>query len=190
MPAGKMDAFISDAPMSRWPRIYIDTNIGLTRITGINMPNLSSLIITSNPLTHLPYHDMTGLDYLFITGAVLGGVDISSMPKLGVCVLRQCGLVYADAKDHPTVHTLHVDSNSDLAWLDVSGCGALDYLRANNCNLPQSQVDQILADLVANGLHYGEVHLDGGNNAAPSQAGIDNANILAGRGWDVYTNAE
>jgi Leucine-rich repeat (LRR) protein len=61
---------------------------------------------------------------------------------------------------------------------------------ATSCSLPQSAVDQILADFVTNlgSRPVGTISLGGSGNAAPSAAGIVNKNTLVTAGWTVTTN--
>jgi hypothetical protein len=55
-----------------------------------------------------------------------------------------------------------------------------------NNGATQAQIDQILADLVTNGLSNGDTFLTG--NTAPSAAGDASVLTLIGRGWTVTTD--
>jgi len=58
----------------------------------------------------------------------------------------------------------------------------------NDNLLPQSAVDAVLANCVANGQGLGVLYLNGTGNSAPSAAGVANAATLTGIGWTVFIN--
>ena len=63
---------------------------------------------------------------------------------------------------------------------------------AHNNNLTQTAVDNILQAFVdanrTTNMSIANINLAGTGNSAPSAAGINNKNILIGRGWTVSTN--
>ena len=59
---------------------------------------------------------------------------------------------------------------------------------ANGNDLDQTQVDNILIALDANGLNQGTCDVGGGSNAMPSGAGAAAAANLISKGWQVSTN--
>lgn len=72
-----------------------------------------------------------------------------------------------------------------LTSVNLTGCTNLITAQLQDNNLPQAQVDAVLAQLDANGQNNGTVYLTG--NAAPSAAGSAHATNLTGRGWTVAT---
>ena len=62
-------------------------------------------------------------------------------------------------------------------------------LVASNNALTQTAVDNVLANLVTNGLSNGTVNLSGGTNAVPSVTGLASAAALTGDGWTVVVNS-
>jgi hypothetical protein len=55
-------------------------------------------------------------------------------------------------------------------------------IRFENCSLTSNQVSNVLLDLDASGTTSGEIVI-GGNNEAPTAAGITAAGNLLGKGW-------
>ncbi len=73
----------------------------------------------------------------------------------------------------------------------LSGLTSLTEIDLNNNNLPQSNIDSILADAVASASSIAQpinLYLDGGANAIPSSAGLADKATLIGLGWTVTTN--
>ena len=98
-------------------------------------------------------------------------------------------LVSVDAHGNTSLSDLDVYYCQSLAYLDVTGCTSLRYIYAYGCAFDEAMVDQLLADLVANGTTGGYLQLRGGTNAPPSDPdGLALKAILLDRGWTIYTN--
>ena len=105
------------------------------------------------------------------------------------CELYSPDLVEVDAHGNTSLCDLDLYYCESLVWMDLLGCIYLEAIYAYGCALPQAAVDQVLADLVANGTANGYLQLNGPGNAPPSNpGGIALKNILISRGWTVYTN--
>lgn len=71
-----------------------------------------------------------------------------------------------------------------LVAVKLTGCrGLISVLLGGNV-LPQSQVDRVLSEVASWNTSGGSLELDG-TNASPSATGLESAEILRGRGWEV-----
>ena len=79
-------------------------------------------------------------------------------------------------------------NNNQLTSLNISGAASLNYIIGNDNKLPQSEIDNILARLVSNGLTNGTLRLHGTGNSYPSTAGFTSRDTLTGSNWTVWVN--
>jgi hypothetical protein len=185
-----MEPLIAHPPMEQWEVLHVSSENGVRRLDGLAMPKLLELYADGNPLTTLPWNDLRNLQYLAVTVC-----DLTELPLWRLPNLRHCwagsnpDLVEADAHGITSLCDLDLYYCESLVWMDLLGCTSLEEIYGYGCALPQAAVDQVLADLVANGTANGYLQLNGPYNAPPSNpGGIALKNILISRGWTVYTN--
>ena len=190
MPAWKAEPLITYPPMEQWPMLNLPWWGFVERIDGINMPNLTELYCDYQPLTTLPWNDLRNLNYLGIYNSGFQGLELWRLPNLYGCYAGDnYNLIAVDAHGNTSLSDLDVYYCQSLNSINLLGCTNFHYLYAYGCALPQEAVDQLLADLVANGTTGGYIEMSGGSNAAPSDPdGIALKNILISRGWTIYTN--
>lgn len=75
-------------------------------------------------------------------------------------------------------------TNNRLSAVTLTGCLGLRSVLLGGNALPQSQVDRVLVEVASWNTSGGTLVLDG-TNASPSTVGLESADNLRGRGWDV-----
>ena len=190
MPAWKMEPIISDPPMEQWSMLQLPWSGGVRRLDGINMPNLQELYCDGNPLTNLPWGDLKNLNFLGIYNCQFQTLELWRLSSVSyVYAGDNYDLFSVDAHDNTSLNNLDVYYCTLLADLDISGCTSLRYIYAYGCAFDELLVDQILADLIANGVSDGYLRINGGTNSPPSDPdGLAMMAVLIDRGWNVYTN--
>ncbi len=190
MPAWKAEPLITYPPMEEWNMFALPWDGSIQRVDGINMPKLVSFYGNSQPLTSLPWADLRNLVYLDIYGCLFEKLELWQLPKLSGCYASDNNnLIDIDAHDNTTLDNLDAYYCSSLALINLRGCTSLRYIYLYGCALPQAMIDQVLADLVLNGMTDGLLDISNGDNAAPSnQTGVALKNTLISRGWTVTTN--
>jgi len=190
MPAWKTEPIISDPPMEQWYMLQLPWSGDVQRLDSINMPNLIELDCDYNPLTTLPWNDIQNVYHLGIYSCQFEMLELWRMPNLGYCYAgANNSLVSVDAQGNASLDTLDIYYCQSLAYLDVTGCTSLRYIYAYGCAFDEAMVDQLLADLVANGVTDGYLRINGGTSAPPSDPdGLALEAILLDRGWTIYTN--
>jgi hypothetical protein len=173
-----------NVPMRSWSELRLPFNWSISSISRIRMPSLGSLYLSENPLTELPWADLTGLYYLYAerSGLVIG--DFRQLISLNYAALNYCpSLQSIDASGLPELNLLDASFCSSLQTVNLANCYSLAFVYLPYCNLDQAAVDGVLAQLVANGATNGTVSLD--FNAAPSFMGDISISILSSRGWSI-----
>lgn len=149
-------------------------------ISGWVLPsNLVNLVIFSTPLSG----DISGwilpnnlVDFRISITSLSGDISGWTLPNSLVDLYLQTTSI-----DYDSFSGAFIDITDNLTKIDF-----------DNCNLTQSQVDNILADLVASGIDTSssaktiEVGL---NNSGPSIIGCSKKLMLEARGWTVKINA-
>ena len=190
MPAWKTEPIIAHPPIEQWYMLQLPWSGEVQRLDGINMPNLYELYCDYSPLTTLPWNDIQNVYRLGIYGCQFETLELWRMPNLGYCYAgSNYSLASVDAHGNTSLKTLDVSYCQSLAYIDITGCTSLRYVYAYGCALDEAMVDQLLADLVANGVTDGYLQLAGGTNSPPSDPdGLALKAILLDRGWTIYTN--
>jgi hypothetical protein len=166
----------------RLPSSAIKAYFNNNRFLTGNIPSLSS-----NSL----------LQELFVNSCSLSGTvpPLSSCVKLKVFnASSQLGAtklngVFGNLEYNTLLNDALIHSNQIAEW--SGGVPAsLGYFLAHNNNLSTASVDSILQAFVNAGRDFGTrvLNLGGSGNQAPSPAGVNNKNILIGKGWTVTTN--
>ena len=174
---------------------------GLTSINLSNLPNLTYLDISdcdipgtnTSSLTSVNLSGCTALQELRLDDSNFsGGIpNLSGLDALIYMDFDQCGITGSvDISNHPVLERFDFGGNTGLTELVISNAqplGGNGYeLFANNCALTQTAVDNILVALSESAVEDGYVDLSGGDNASPSQTGIDAANVLVDdKNWSL-----
>ena len=189
MAAGKVELVITNPPMERWTTFFFPWGGGVTDLYGLNMPALESLYMDESQIDLLPYNDMRNIRTIGGYFAGFTELDLYRLPNLEYAWFGEnYNLTSVDAHGLANLSNVDFYYCSSLSWLDVSNCPVLKTIYLYSCDLAEAMVDQILADLVANGANDGYITMTGGNNAPPSPAGQADVDILVSRGWRVYVN--
>ncbi|NLE59418.1 MAG: hypothetical protein GX616_13735 [Planctomycetes bacterium] len=181
---------VSTPPMREWYMLQLPWSGEVSEIKHVNMRNLQELYCDYSQLTTLPWDELKNLYYLGIYGCYFTSLELWQMPNLYSCYADEnYGLVWVDAHDLANLGDLNLYYCQSLTDLDVSGCSNLRYIYAYGCAFDEAMVDQLLADLVANGTTNGYLQMNGPYNSPPSSPdGVALKNILISRGWSVYTS--
>jgi len=181
---------VSKPSMRDWTLLQLPYDGSVTEITHMNMRNLQEMYCDYNPLTTLPWDELGNLYYLGIYGCAFVTLDLWQAPNLGyVYAGDNYDLVTVDAHDNTTLNDLETSYCPLLANVDISGCTSLRYIYAYGCAFDEAMVDQLLADLVANGTTNGYLRINSGSSAPPSDPdGLALKAILIDRGWNIYHN--
>jgi len=193
---------------------YCYDNYNLISVDAHGQTNLASLNVSySTAVTVVNLTGCTGLSYLYLNGlssltelevttcSALSNLNLnscdgittlatSSCPSLNRISLNYCdGFTSLDISNHAPLENLYLYHCDLLGDVTLTGCDSLDYIYIRYCPLDQPAVDQILSDVVGNGLNDGYLRIDGTGTAAPSDPdGLALKATLISRGWTVYSN--
>lgn len=193
---------------------YCYDNYNLTSVDAHGQTNLTLLDVSySTAVTAVNLTGCTGLSYLYLNGlssltelevstcSALSNLNLNSCdgitmlatascPSLNRISLNYCdGFTALDISNHTPLENLYLYHCDSLGDVNLTGCDSLDYISIRYCPLDQAAVDQILSDVVGNGLNNGYLRIDGTGTAAPSDPdGLALKATLISRGWTVYTN--
>ncbi len=181
---------VSKPLMRDWTLLQLPYDGSVTEITHMNMRHLQEMYCDYNSITSLPWDELGNLYYLGIYGCMFQTLDLWQAPNLGsVYAGDNYDLVTVDAHDNTSLNDLDLSYCPSLTTLDISGCTNLGYIYAYGCALDEAMVDQLLADLVANGVPNGYLQISGGTSSPPSDPdGLALKAILIDRGWTIDTN--
>lgn len=193
---------------------YCYENIYLTSVDAHGQTNLASLDVSSSTvLNAVNLTGCTGLNSLYFTAlsllteldistcSALANINISSCdgiiavetsgcPALAQVTLNYCGgITMVDLSNLSKLEYIYLYHCNALGDVNLSGCGQLDYVYIRYLPLDQVAVDQILEDMVNNGVTGGYLRIDGTGTASPSNpGGLALKATLISRGWTVVTN--
>jgi hypothetical protein len=208
---------LAELPLWKIPNLehcYSYDNHNLLSVNAHGRINLKSLDVSYSPLLEtLDITGCSGLNSLYLSGlSAMSVVDIStcvgltsvslnncpginqlataSCPNLSRISLYSCdAFTELDVNSHANLDQVYIYRCESISDIDLSGCEKLDSVYFRYCSLDEAAVDQVLDDLVANGLPDGYLRIDGTNTAAPSDPeGLALKATLISRGWTVYTN--
>lgn len=179
---------------------YADWN-GLTSINLSNLPNLVDVDVSdqnllgtgANCLASINLSGSTAIEELRLDdGNFSGGFpNLSGLDALIYMDFDQSGIIGSvDISNHPVLEGFDFSGNTGLTELiisDTQPLGGNGYeLLVYNCALTQTAVDNILVALSESAVTNGYIDLSGGDNASPSQTGIDAANVLVDdKNWSL-----
>lgn len=152
---------------------YLD--FGLTHIATIDLSNNTALTYLNTANTDLTSIDLTN-------NTALIEIEVHDVDNLASMTLPSTS----------TLSRAYCWGNISLTTIDISTCPELDEIDFSDCALPEAQIDQLLADIVAAGHspsvnNYIDISNYGsGTNAPPSAAGLASIATLQGNGWNVY----
>jgi hypothetical protein len=145
---------------------------------------------------------LTTIDSSSLT-EILGDLVINNNQNLTTFYLSNLSTVGDDIKIDTNTSLLTLDissitsvanlasikSNSVLTTLTLGATGfsALDYDFSNNA-LSQTSVNNIFIALASSGATPTSIKIDGGSNAAPTDASLAARTTLLGAGWTFSTN--
>jgi hypothetical protein len=119
----------------------------------------------------------------------VGGSALASLPALASTHLEDLDASYCGFTTLPALP-------ATLTYLAVSGTplssvptipATCTNLYVNDCNWNSAKINSLLAQLVANAAHDGDLEATG-TNGAPTGAGLTDKATLISRGWTVATN--
>ena len=185
-------------------RLYLDTNQLTGDITHWQLPaNLEHLYLNANQLTGDITHwqlpaNMTRLS--LHANQLTGDITHWQLPaNLALLYLRDNTGLGGDFSRCTTGTKLQYVTlyNTSITYGFTGGPFSIitDVFRSvnfDNCLLPWSHVDNVLADLVTSGVTNAVSSKNvgvGDNNDAPSEAGLASKATLEGRGWTVKVRA-
>ena len=137
--------------------------IGMTTINTSSNVLLTDLYVPSNSLTAIDLSTNINLYYLSIGGNNLSSIDLSSNPALEYLLIN----------------------DNNLSTLDISNNTSLLRLSCQTNSFQDTVTNQILADLVANGVTDGVLHY---RNNETGQGVTDRATLIS-RGWTIFNHA-
>jgi hypothetical protein len=179
---------------------YADYN-GLQSVNLSNLPNLVEVDISDQSLsgtgpkclTSVNLSGSTAIEQLRLDDSDFsGGIpNLSGLNSLQFIDLDQSGITgTVDISNLPALEDFDFSGNTELTGLIISSSQSLGFdgqeLYASNCALTQTAVDNILVALSESDVESGYIDLSGGDNASPSQTGIDAANVLVDdKNWSL-----
>ena len=191
MATGKQEPLICTSAMESWPYLMLPLGCGVSRIDGINMPNLRQLDAKWSPLTDLPYNDLAGLTSLDVSNTQIQSLDLWRLPNLiNIEASNTSTLASIDAHNHASLSSLEATSCPALSQLDLLGCMTLENIIIESNSLSQAMTEQILADIFDNGLAGGPESgmLMITSNPPLSSTGEGLVDDLTNLGWVVITD--
>jgi hypothetical protein len=163
---------------------------GLTNLLLVDVSDQNSIIGNQNCLTSINLSGSTAIEVLRLDDSDFsaGYPDISALASLLVLDMDQCQLSgVIDLSIFPNLISIDLSSNNNITSVILLE-QFLNHVNLGQNALTQECVDDVLMWLDGSGVENGYVDLSGGTNAAPSQQGIDHADSLISKGWQVLYN--
>jgi hypothetical protein len=166
---------------------------GLINLIDVDVSDQNSIIGDQNCLTSINLSGSTAIQDLRLDDNDFSGgfPNLSGLDALIYMDFDQSGITGSvDISNHPVLEGFDFSGNTGLTELVISNAqplGGNGYeLFASNCALTQTAVDNILVALSESAVTNGYIDLSGGDNASPSQTGIDAANVLVDdKNWSL-----
>ena len=156
---------------------------------------ITELDINTDNVATIDYSELTGLNNLYFNGNTALNVDIenatfpTTLRKIYFYDTISTGDLSA-ASFPVGMRTIIGNNCTTISYGASNGFASLTYATLNiqliNCGLSETEVDAILADLVAGSINTGT--LDISSNTVPSATGLTDKGTLVGRGWTVTTD--
>ena len=164
------------------------TNSTATFLATADTETVSFLDLSGAGLTSISnLYCLTGLTNLNLSGNALTNINVSLNLSLAILNGNQNSLSSIDLTQNAQLRSALLANNS-LTTLNISSNALVANVYCLNNLLSQAAVDEILHQLVINGLSNGQAYLSGTGNAAPSATGQGYRSTLEGRGWFVLNN--
>jgi hypothetical protein len=169
---------------------------GLTNLVDVDISDCDFPGTSTSSLTSVNLSGCTSLEELRLDDSDFsGGIpNLSGLDSLIYMDFDQCGITGSvDISNHPVLEGFDFSGNTGLTELiisDTQPLGGNGYeLLIYNCALTQTAVDNILVALSESAVENGYVDLSSGNNASPSQTGVDAINVLVNdKTWSIDYN--
>ena len=179
-------------------RIKID----LTELVALEEVRLTGMDNSVNPL--LDYTTLVNLKSLSISGYEGAGTGTFTLPPAIISNLEKFYMEAVNSSSNTinissiplsaNIKEFYIDNLQGYSGISLQSVIVLPPTMANcykfiatSNDLDQTNVDNILLALDANGLTQGICRLDGGLNSPPSIAGAAAAANLTSKGWEVST---
>lgn len=181
-------------------RIFSDTLESLTGFTAdqfgnftINSDTITEFAIDNGSLVEELTLNCPALETLNISSAPLSGAttfDLSGFPALQSVKINDCpSITNLDFTNCPLLTLIYCKDSPALASVNITGLLLIENFAANNDILPVSNINSILAALVASGVANGTCTINNQTPAAaPTGQGIVDAAALVTDGWTVTTD--
>lgn len=199
-----------DAPIKSISRLQTLTNLqefradynalesvdfsGLTNLTYIDISDCDLVDTNTSSLTSVNLSGCYNLIELRVDDSDFSGgfPDLVGLVNLEYFDADQCLITGSlDISMLPSLNGFDLNGNTDLTEIIIDSSQPLGNgydIYADDCDLTEEAVDNILVALSTNGVSGGYVELNGGTNATPSATGLAAKAVLEGNGWTVYVN--
>ena len=154
---------------------------------GVLSGDLQSLAFADagSPITQLDVSGYSGLIELEVVNGAFGAADVSNNLLLESIVMIY-DAVTQNLVENVAIRKIDLESAA-LASVPLPPANAIEHIVING-NLPDTEVNAILANAVANGMTGGTIFLQYAGNAAPTGQGIIDKADLITAGNTVTTN--
>lgn len=169
--------------------VYNVTNLGLnalsiTVIDFTELTSLSQINLSGNLLTSIDISNNTVLQYANFNTNNLTSINSTNATNLIQLQVNDNNLTSIDLSTNTNLQFLSCTGNS-LTGLDISSTVLLVFLYCYANSFSSTVTNQILADLVSNGVTNGNLSY---RNNETGQGVTDRATLIS-RGWTITNNA-
>ena len=166
------------------PTFDLSANIGTVDMSIYNVSNLTGFNVVGRNVSTINVASATNLTYISCGLNQLTSLDVSTLINLNNLQCVDNSISNLDISNSPLLTTIHCRTNS-LLTLDISNNPLLKSLQIHYNNLSSIVTNQILADLVLNGVTNGDLSY---RNNETGQGVTDRATLVS-RGWTIVNYA-